>query len=45
MLKEDSKGRSSYEQIDNVLPIFRVRHEQNFPLEGAILFNCKKESY
>jgi len=43
MLKEDSKGRSPYEQIDNVLPIFRVRHEQNFPLEGAILSIAKRK--
>jgi|SRR6056300_191463 hypothetical protein len=33
----------SYGYIDNVLPIFRVRYEQKFPLEGATLTIAKRK--
>ena len=34
---------SAYEKIDNILPIFRVRYEQEFPLEGSILSIAKRK--
>ena len=36
-------NRTPYEKIDNILPIFRVRYEQKFPLEGATLTIAKRK--
>lgn len=39
----DGQLRAPYEKIDDVTPIFRVRYEQEFPLEGSILSIAKRK--
>ena len=39
----DGPRRTPYEKIDEVTPIFRVRYEQEFPLEGSILSIAKRK--
>jgi len=43
-LKERKRIKlSPYEKIDEMLPIFRIRYEQEFPLEGSILSIARRK--